>query len=51
VVAGMRINYGCVGNAQAVVGDVNRALPEWRVFVDRGQGVVVELEGVAVAWY
>lgn len=51
VVAGMRINYGCVGNAQAVVGDVNRALPEWRVFVDRGQGVVVELEGVAAAWY
>jgi len=51
LVAGMRINYGCVGSAQAVVGDVNRVLPEWRVFVDRGQGVTVESEGVAVAWY
>ncbi len=50
-VAGMRVNYGCVGNAQAVVGDVNRVLPEWRVFVDRGQGVDIELESVAAAWY
>jgi len=51
VVAGMRINYGCVGTPHAVVGDVNRLLPQWRVFVDRGQGVVVESENVAVAWY
>ena len=50
-VAGMRVNYGCIGNAQAVVGDVNRVLPEWRVFVDRGQGVDIELESVAAAWY
>jgi len=51
VVAGMRVNYGCIGNAQAVVGDVNRLLPQWRVFVDRGQGVTVEFEDVVAAWY
>jgi len=51
LMAGMRINYGCVGSAQSVLGDVDRLLPQWRVFVDGGQGVTVQLQGVAVAWY
>jgi len=51
VVAGMRVNYGCVGGAQSVVGEVNRLLPQWRVFVDGGQSVTLQLQEVAVAWY
>lgn len=50
-VAGMRVNYGCVGGSLSVVGEVDRTLPQWRVFVDAGKGVTVQMQGLAVVWY
>lgn len=50
-VAGMRVNYGCVGGQRSIVGDVDRTSPQWRVFVDTGRGATVESQGVRVAWY
>jgi hypothetical protein len=50
-VAGMRVNYGCVGGGLSIVGDVDRTLPQWRVFVDTGKSVTIQLQGVAVVWY
>ena len=50
-VAGMRVNYGCVGGRISVVGDLDRTLPLWRVFADDSAGVVLQLVGVRTAWY
>ncbi len=50
-VAGMRVNYGCVDGKRSVIGDIDRTLPRWRVFVDPGTGVTVPLQDVAIAWY
>ncbi|HLJ58772.1 MAG TPA: hypothetical protein VKZ50_03475 [bacterium] len=49
-VAGMRVNYGCVGGP-SVVGELDRTLPQWRAFVDPGKGVTVQMQGLAVVWY
>ncbi len=50
-VAGMRVNYGCLDGKRSIIGDIDRTLPRWRVFVDSGVGVTVPLQDVAIAWY
>ena len=50
-VAGMRVNYGCDDGKTWIIGDVDRSLPKWRVFVLSADRVVAEQEDVTVAWY
>jgi hypothetical protein len=49
-VAGMRLNYGCVGGA-SVIGEVYRGNPLWRVFVRPVSGAVIKQVDVRTAWY
>jgi hypothetical protein len=50
-VAGLRVNYGCEGGTTWVVGDVDRRLPAWTVFVVTADGMVAEQRTVRNAWY
>jgi hypothetical protein len=50
-VAGMRVNYGCDDGKTWIIGDVDRSLLKWRVFLLSADKVVAEQAGVTVAWY
>ena len=48
---GMRLNYGCEGNAESVYGDPIRSAPLWKVHVLTTGGSKMRLVNVRVAWY
>ncbi len=49
-IAGMRINYGCLGGF-IVVGDIDHSRPVWRVFSQGEKSMSLDLTDIAVAWY
>ncbi len=48
--AGMRINYGCTDGGY-LIGDVDRSLPQWRVFYLARKATAAMLVGVITAYY
>lgn len=49
-VAGMRVNYGCPGDA-SIVGEIDRSAPAWRAFVLRAGAAVMSQVAIRAAYY
>jgi hypothetical protein len=49
-VAGMRVNYGCLGDV-SVVGDVDRSASTWKAFILRAGAAVMSQVEIRTAYY
>jgi hypothetical protein len=48
---GMRLNYGCLGNAESAYGDPDRSSTLWKIHVMSTNGSKMRVVNVRVAWY